>query len=132
MPTFGERLRFLRTCKELSQMDLAKQIKVSKSSVNMYERNEREPSFATLEYIADYFNVDLDYLLGKSEYANKFEWLKGILSGNLVPAKESPEMVKILRIASRDGTFAEYTLTNDQIAIIEAYLDSLHDVKDGL
>lgn len=73
MPTFGERLRSLRASKNLSQMDFAKQIKVSKSSVNMYERDEREPGFETLERIADYFNVDIDYLLGKSDVTCKIQ-----------------------------------------------------------
>lgn len=67
MVQFGDRLRTLRTGKGLSQMDFSKQIRISKSSVNMYERGEREPSFETLEAIADYFNVDMDYLLGKSD-----------------------------------------------------------------
>ena len=71
MINFGERLRLLRTRKGLSQLDFAKQIKISKSAVNMYERGEREPSFEVLETIADYFNVDLDYLLGKTDCENK-------------------------------------------------------------
>ena len=33
----------------------------------MYENGEREPSFELLEIIADYFNVDMNYLLGKKE-----------------------------------------------------------------
>lgn len=74
MPSFADRLRLLRNQKGLSQADFAKQIKISKSSVNMYERGEREPSFKTLEIIADYFNVDMDYLLGKSEIVNKVQW----------------------------------------------------------
>ena len=37
----------------------------------MYERGEREPSFEVLETIADYFNVDLDYLLGKTDCENR-------------------------------------------------------------
>lgn len=37
----------------------------------MYERGEREPGIETLEKIADHFNVDIDYLLGKSEVANR-------------------------------------------------------------
>lgn len=41
------------------------------SSINMYERGEREPGIETLEKIADHFNVDIDYLLGKSEVANR-------------------------------------------------------------
>lgn len=44
----------------------------------MYERGEREPGFETLEAIADYFNVDMDYLLGKSDHRNKMEWLDTI------------------------------------------------------
>lgn len=74
MAKFPERLRLLRNSKGLSQADFAKQIKISKSSVNMYERGEREPNIATLESIADYFNVDMDYLLGKSDVANKLEF----------------------------------------------------------
>lgn len=71
MSKFSERLRLLRNAKGLSQADFAKQIKISKSSVNMYERGEREPNFTTLEVIADYFNVDMDYLLGKSDIENR-------------------------------------------------------------
>lgn len=75
MAKFSERLRQLRTARDLSQMEFAKQIGISKSSVNMYERGEREPGLETLEQIADYFNVDMDYLLGKSDTVNKSNWL---------------------------------------------------------
>lgn len=75
MPKFNERLKLLRQESGLSQFDFAKQIGLSKSSVNMYERGEREPSIETLESIADYFNVDMDFLLGKSEHRNKNQWL---------------------------------------------------------
>lgn len=66
MAAFNTRLRQLRHEAGISQNDLAKQIGVSKSSVNMYERGEREPGFETLEAIADFFNVDMNYLLGAS------------------------------------------------------------------
>lgn len=39
---------------------------VSESTIGMYERNQREPAFEVLEAIADYFNVDMDYLTGRS------------------------------------------------------------------
>lgn len=66
MSLFPKRLKELRQSKELSQQKLADILKTSKSSINMYERGEREPGFEMLEAIADFFNVDLDYLLGKS------------------------------------------------------------------
>lgn len=65
MGTFGQRLRELRNLRGISQNELSKHIGVSKSSINMYERNEREPGFETLEAIADFFNVSIDDLLGK-------------------------------------------------------------------
>lgn len=78
MPKFNERLKLLRRETGLSQQDFSKQLGISKSSVNMYERGEREPGIETLEAIADYFNVDMDYLLGKSEHRNKTAWLEEI------------------------------------------------------
>ena len=71
MTKFSVRLKELRTSKGLTQQKLADYIKVSKSSVNMYERGEREPGFETIEAIADFFNVDIDYLLGKSDIHNR-------------------------------------------------------------
>ena len=65
MGTFGERLKGLRNERGISQNELSKYIGVSKSSVNMYERGEREPGFETLEAIADFFNINMDYLLGR-------------------------------------------------------------------
>lgn len=67
MATFPERLKSLRTEKGWSQQRLADELKLSKSSINMYERGEREPSFETMEAIADLFNVDMDYLYGRTD-----------------------------------------------------------------
>ena len=78
MAKFNERLKYLRQEAKLSQAEFAKQIGISKSSINMYERGEREPSIETMETIADYFNVDMDYLHGKSDHKNKTEWLNEI------------------------------------------------------
>lgn len=64
---FAIRLKELRTQREISQSDLASSIGVAKSTISMYERGEREPDFETLEMIADYFNVDMNYLLGKDD-----------------------------------------------------------------
>lgn len=70
MPSFNQRLKELRLKSQLSQQSLADQIGISKSSINMYERGEREPGIETLETFADFFNVDMDYLLGKSDVKN--------------------------------------------------------------
>lgn len=66
MADFSTILRMLRNENLMSQQELADRLGISKSSVNMYERGERQPNFATLENIADFFNVDIDYLLGRA------------------------------------------------------------------
>ena len=71
MSRFSDRFRALRRDHRLTQQALADQLEISKSSVNMYERGEREPGIQTLETIADLFNVDMDYLLGKSDIPSR-------------------------------------------------------------
>ena len=73
MTKFPERLKALRKEKELSQQGLADVIGISKSSINMYERGEREPSFETMESFADFFNVDMDYLHGRQGSKRKVD-----------------------------------------------------------
>ncbi len=69
MADFANVLRQLRNERGLSQQELARLLGISKSAVNMYERGERQPNFETLELIADFFNVDTDYLLGRTNTA---------------------------------------------------------------
>lgn len=72
MAKFSERLRSLRKNCGLSQQKLADSLgTVSKSSINMYERGAREPGLETMEAFADFFNVDLDFLYGKSDVPNR-------------------------------------------------------------
>lgn len=71
MADFSERIKELRTSCGYSQQKLADMLNVSKSTVNMYERGERRPGMDQLEAIADYFNVDMDYLSGKSPIPRK-------------------------------------------------------------
>lgn len=81
-------------------MELSKLLKISKSSVNMYERGEREPGLETLELIADIFNVDMDYLLGKSDCPNRSASIFSSYSDlpkNIIPL---PEMRRILLLGS--------------------------------
>lgn len=63
MATFGERLKDLRTKKHLTQSQLADALGVSKQAISQYENGIRTPK--DYEQIADFFNVNLDYLLGR-------------------------------------------------------------------
>ena len=67
MGKFANVLKGLRIKSGLTQQEMADKLNISRSSIGMYENGEREPSFELLEIIADYFNVDMNYLLGKKE-----------------------------------------------------------------
>lgn len=65
MGDFSNIFRKIREQSGLTQQQLADKLGISRSAVGMYEKGEREPNFETLELIADTFNVDMNYLLGK-------------------------------------------------------------------
>lgn len=61
------RLKELRKKRRLSQITLAMELNMNQNSISRYENGEREADYATLIAIADYFNVSVDYLLGRTE-----------------------------------------------------------------
>ena len=65
---FSQRLKELRIDKKLSQEKLAKDLSVSRTTVLKWENGEHETDFHTLVKIADFFDVSLDFLLGRKDY----------------------------------------------------------------
>ena len=66
---FKDMLKYYRQNMGLSQRELAARLKLSPSTISMYEVGNREPDFETEEKIADFFNVDLNTLRGKDTEA---------------------------------------------------------------
>lgn len=64
MVDFCNRLKKLRTSKNISQEKLAKTLNITKSMISAYENSIRMPSYDVLIKIALYFNVTIDYLFG--------------------------------------------------------------------
>ena len=73
MSSFSDMLTYLRKRENLSQQELAEKTGLTRSAIGMYETGKREPDFETLEKIADFFNVNMDYLIGKSDFKNNTE-----------------------------------------------------------
>lgn len=66
MPTLSDRLIELKENKNLLQKDIAKGVGLSLRSYQRYEYGEREPSASILLSLANYFDVSLDYLVGRT------------------------------------------------------------------
>lgn len=62
---FAQRFKELRKSNKKTQEEIAKILSVSKSTVAMWETDKRTPDFDKTKEIADYFNVNLDYLMGR-------------------------------------------------------------------
>lgn len=106
MATFGERLRFLRTSLGVSQAQVADLLGVTNVTISDYERGRRRPagehSLEVYETLADFFHVDLPYLLGRSD--------------------------RVLRLSGRDdlddAAGVSLEVTPDELALLRAYREA--------
>lgn len=64
---FSERLKSLRKQRGVTQTDLANAIGVVLKQIQRYELGQSEPTLSKLLALADYFDVSLDYLCGRSD-----------------------------------------------------------------
>lgn len=67
---FAERLKELRKEKNMTQVQLAEALGVSKGTIAMWEIGKREPNFETLDRLSDIFDKRIDYILGYSNDAS--------------------------------------------------------------
>ena len=109
---FSERLRELRQNKGLSQSQLADALNISKSAISMYELGKREPDLEALEGIADFFNVDINYLIGKED--GSMYYLDPEAAEIAQEVQQRPEL-KILFDASRKVSAGDLELVINMI-----------------
>jgi len=84
----GERLRKLRNAHKLTQEEMSARFFLTRSCIANYERGVRRPSLELLQHIADYFQVDVNYLLGKTD--------------EITPLNISSELILTARFLTKD------------------------------
>lgn len=62
----GDRLKELRLNNGLKQSDLLKKFNLSSARYSQYENDKRVPDYELLIKFADFYNVSIDYLLGRT------------------------------------------------------------------
>lgn len=72
MPTFGERLKELRLKKASTQKEMAEYLGISANAYQNYEYDKREMNIKSLTLLADYFDVSIDYLIGRSDDPTRY------------------------------------------------------------
>ena len=91
-----KRLKSLRESKNLKQSELAEAFKVSQSTIAMWETGKRDPDSEAIERVADYFNVSIDYLMGRSEFPHEGEASAAHLADGISYADLTPEAIRQL------------------------------------
>ena len=101
---FSANLRKLRMSRGMTQGELAKRFNISRSCIANYESEKRQPDHEMIRKIADYFDVSIDFLLGRSSVK--------------MTVPDSDEMFKLQQIGNVDLSNAEPRV---KIALIEFY-----------
>lgn len=116
---FGEKLKMLREEKDLTQNDLAKHLNVSKANISRYELGSRQPNIDTIIIIAEFFNISLDWLLGRSI-------IKNFSSVNNEPRNFKTDDLELLEYIK--GTEYIYEMINDIKAAPESRVKILASI----
>lgn len=67
------RLKELRKKRKISQLKLAMDLQLNQNAISRYETGVREADYETLIKIADYFDVSIDYLLGRTDNPQRYK-----------------------------------------------------------
>lgn len=70
---FPERLKALRLEANLTQSDVAKEFGISQQAYAKWENAKANPTQSVITKLANFYNVSIDYLMGKSDYKNSDE-----------------------------------------------------------
>ena len=68
------RIRDLREDRDLTQKQIAEYLMCDQSLYSKYERGEREVPLNIIIKLADFYNVNIDYLVGRSNVSKRFNW----------------------------------------------------------
>lgn len=90
---FDDRLACLRKAKGISMRQCANELGIPYTTYVSYEKNERDPKSEQLIELADYFNVSIDYLLGRTEEQK----VNKEVSNNLVLTKHEEQVLTSYR-----------------------------------
>ena len=128
---FSERLRELRKHKKITQDELGRVMGFSGRAITKYETGEREPDFATLQKLASFFGVTVDYLLGRTD---KVDWHIATTSdpdlvgsaGIIISAENlTPEIAEEITSFCQRMIMRYNELSEKSVGELESYADYL-------
>ena len=113
MKKFAQRLKELREYYGMTQAEVAECLNFSSAAISNYECGAREPGIEELILLADFFQVPLDFLLGKIDYRIQYGKKKiiryAIIESMKVPASlNEKEIERIVHIIADGKQYSWY------------------------
>ena len=71
MEIFKDRVKLLRTEKKMTQKEMGEALGLTMRAYQFYEQGRRYPDFPGLIRLADFFDVSIDYLVGRSDHRER-------------------------------------------------------------
>lgn len=110
--TFKNRIKELRTERDLTQQALADALGISKQAISAYEQGNRKPNFEIADALAEFFGVSIGYLSGSLDERGEYPAAH--------PATPTEMAERDFRILHKFRS-----LTSRDQAIIESMMDSM-------
>ena len=114
----GLRIKELRKANKLTQKQLAKKLNVDCSAVTKWETGKANPDFEKQQFLADFFGVSVDYLLGRTDKKERH-------IENDVPKENTI-------VYCREGQTTQVELTEDKMNLILKMIDAIKDDDNNL
>ncbi|MFV0598203.1 MAG: helix-turn-helix domain-containing protein [Bacteroidales bacterium] len=115
MRNIGDVIKILREERLLTQRDLAKKLKISPSTIGMWESGERIPNEEMKELLADYFNVDMNYLYGKTNIRNSYREGNGVNDASFNSAQDALKFILEQPIFASNVGYDPKKMTDEQL-----------------
>ena len=96
-------LKALRKKNKISQVDLARTMHVTQTTVSRWETGEIAPDAETIEQLADFFSVSVDYLLGRDTKEGNGDAIDPEVLEYIEELKNRDDL-QMLIVAARDVT----------------------------
>ena len=115
------RLKQALYLRSLKQSDLARLTNIPKSAISQYLSGSFEPKQDRLEILAKILDVSEAWLMGYDVSMIRED-------GKIITSGE--KATNTIKIAGRDGSYIERTLTDDQLDLIKKMIDQLPNAED--
>lgn len=116
----GLKLKALRRTQNLQSSEIAKMLKIAKSTYSGYENDKSKPNYKILIELANFYSVSVDYLLGKSNDQQLY-----------VPGNATDEVIKVEKVKEKNIFGKRLRILRTEKCITQAELGVVLNRADG-